>query len=378
MDNKNLESICKKYIDKFEMINDPIHHEIYKWEIAQIFQEFDVDADDFLGMLIRMQKASENLIDSAHQLPFAGLVEYARHEPETVREMFRALFADEHMDIETKQAAINDFIASSERLRQTYYPDSHLYVNNQRAVMMYLFLRYPNSNYGYKAAQAKRFADCIGFYEDWGSMTDFHLDIYSRMCEQVLAEIRQNEALLKTHQSRYEHPERPLHPDDHLHILLFDLIYSSQVYEFYDGITFNPINATARKLHFERIEKARALAGQVAEAQERAEQLATAKAYIAEHLTRGTAVTHKKFGDGVIEELIEQPDGYLIHVRFSQEEAAKKLLLVSAFQNGLAFAADEINETIRRYLPVLMKATEIPHELTRAMNELAPYEEYVE
>ena len=175
MNKTNLQSIFKKYIDNFEILNNEKNDETYKWEIAQEFQNFDVDAEDFVEMLAHMWKVSANLIDSSQQLPFYALVDYARKEPETVREMFRKLFAEEHLDNEAKQTVIDEFIASSEMLRKKYYPDSHLYMNNQRSVMMLLFLRYPESNYGYKASQAKSFADCIEFYEDWGPMTDFRL-----------------------------------------------------------------------------------------------------------------------------------------------------------------------------------------------------------
>ena len=148
MNKANLHSIFKKYIDNFETLNNSTNDETYKWAIAQEFQSFDVDAEDFAEMLARMWKVSDNLIDNSQQLPFYALVDYARREPETVREMFRKLFADEHLDPDAKQQTVNEFIEKSEELRKKYYPDSRLYVNNQRSVMMYLFLRYPDSNYG--------------------------------------------------------------------------------------------------------------------------------------------------------------------------------------------------------------------------------------
>ena len=192
MNHKNLQTIFQKYIENFEYINNKEHDENYKWEIANLFQSFDINAENFAEMLAEMWKLSANLVDSSQQLPFYALVDFARKEPETVREMFRKLFADEHIDLLTKQTRIQEFINSSEILRKKYYPDSRLYVNNQRSVMQYLFLRYPESNYGYKASQAKSFADCIEFYDDWGPMTDFQLDVYYRMCDQLVEEIKNN------------------------------------------------------------------------------------------------------------------------------------------------------------------------------------------
>ena len=123
MNKTNLQTIFKKYIDNFEMLNNRDNNEIYKWEIAQEFQSFDVDADDFVGMLDHMWKVSNNLIDSSQQLPFYALVDYARREEETetVREMFRKLFKEEHLDNKAKQAVIDEFIESGEQLRKKHY-----------------------------------------------------------------------------------------------------------------------------------------------------------------------------------------------------------------------------------------------------------------
>lgn len=375
MNKSNLQSIFKKYIDNFETLNNEKNDETYKWEIAQKFQNFDVDAEDFAEMLTYMWKTSENLIDSSQQLPFYALVDYARREPETVREMFRKLFADEHLDNTSKQVVIDEFIANSEELRKKYYPDSHLYMNNQRSVMMLLFLRYPNSNYGYKASQAKSFADCIEFYEDWGPMTDFRLDIFSRMCEQLIDEIKKNDALMETHMSRFENTERKLHPDENLHILTLDIIYSSQAYNFYGDMTFDSINAKSRKLYFERVAKAKELAENLEKAKSDIALLNEAKEYITKSLTKGVEVHHRAFGEGVIEECT----GTIISVHFSKTNETKKLGLTVAVGNGLvSLHSEEITQKIKEYIPVLDRETQIPGNLTRAVEELQPYLEYLD
>ncbi|MDD7470334.1 MAG: hypothetical protein PUK72_04455 [Oscillospiraceae bacterium] len=69
-------------------------------------------------MLKEMWKVSENLIDSAQSLPFYALVKFSEEEPDTVREMFKKLFSDEHMNYTDKQKAIDEFIESSEALRK--------------------------------------------------------------------------------------------------------------------------------------------------------------------------------------------------------------------------------------------------------------------
>ncbi len=375
MNNGNLQRIFKSYIDNFESINTK-HDESYKWEIAQKFQDFDVEADDFVAMLTKMWKASENIIDSSHQLPFYALVDYATNygEAETVREMFRNLFGQEVLSPAEKQERIDDFLRKSEELRMKHKPDSHLYIASQGTVMQLLFLRYPNSNYGYKASQAKSFADCIEFYDDWGPMTAFHLDVYNRMCDQVIEEIKKNEALLETHRSRYENTNRTFHADEAFHILLLDIIYSSQTYNFYEGIEFSPITAQARKLHFEKVAKAKELEELLKAAQEDAVLLAEAQEYLKNTLTEGLMLRHKTFGDGVIKSLV----GAILEVEFPQRGETKKLgLIVSMTNRLLVFDETEITEVIMKYIPVLQKERDIPEKVRRAQEALEPYMDYL-
>lgn len=375
MNRNNLKSIFKKYIDNFEMLNNEKNDEIYKWEIAQEFQNFDVDAPDFAEMLNHMWKTTDNLIDSSQQLPFYALVDYARKEPETVREMFRKLYAEEHMDTEAKQQLIDEFIASSEELRKKYNPDSRLYVNNQRSVMMYLFLRYPNSNFAYKASQAKSFADCIEFYDDWGPMTDFKLDIFYRMCEQLIEEIKTDDALMETHKSRFENTTRKLHPDENLHILVFDIIFSSQAYNFYDGMTYAPINAQARKLYFEKVAKAKELSETLNKAKEELVLLNEAKEYISKTLVPGMTVKHKTFGEGMIEEFADT----ILSVHFSKINDTKKLGISVVFANGLiTLASDEQTQKIKGYAPILSNESKIKTTISKTEDALQEYLEFLE
>lgn len=326
-------------------------------------------------MLTHLWKLSSNLIDSSQQLPFYAMVDYAKKEPETVREMFKKLYADEHLECEAKQKTITDFIEASESLRMKYYPDSRLYINNQRSVMMYLFLRYPDSNYGYKASQAKSFADCIEFYDEWGPMTDFRLDVFYRMCDQLVVEIKANEALIATHKSRFEKTDRALYPDENYHILALDIIYTSQAYNFYGDMTFTPINAQARKLHFERVAKAKELAEAVEKAKEDAELLNQAQKYLGKVLTEGASVKHRMFGEG----RVEKTAGTIVSVFFPKVSETKNLGLVVAFGNGLmTLTSDEETAKIKEYIPVLSKENDIPKNLTRAIEELQPYLEYLD
>lgn len=375
MNKKNLQTIFQKYIDNFEVLNNKDNDETYKWEIAQAFQGFDVDAPDFAEMLAQLWKVSSNLIDSSQQLPFYALVNYARKEPETVREMFRKLFAEEPLDCEAKQRTITEFIIASEQLRKKYDPDSRLYVNNQRSVMMYLFLRYPNSNYGYKASQAKSFADCVQFYDDWGPMTDFKLDIFYRMCDQLIEEIRRCDALKDTHRSRFENTDRQLFPDENYHILALDIIYTSQTYNFYEDMNFDPINAQARKLYFERVAKARNLAAAVEKSKADMDLLAEAQGYTNEVLAKGSTVRHRTFGEGMVSAFRQM----IISVFFPKLNETKHLGLAATIENGLiVLPTEEATAKLAAYIPILKKEKDLPKALAHAVEELQPYLEYLD
>lgn len=162
-------------------------------------ESFNPEAPDLPGMLYEAWKASENLIDSANQQPFYALVSYAKEEPETVRKMFRELFADDGGNLAERQEKIIAFIQSSEELKAKYAPGSWRYTNDQRSVMAYLFFHDPEHNYLYKATQAHEFADCVEFLDDWGAGANFTLDVYYRMCDELVAAIKDSPALLQTH-----------------------------------------------------------------------------------------------------------------------------------------------------------------------------------
>ena len=66
---------------------------------------------------------TENLIDSTTQ-PLYGMIFYAKKEPETVRNMFKALYAEDNGDLVVRQKKIDKFINDSEILRYKYAKDS--------------------------------------------------------------------------------------------------------------------------------------------------------------------------------------------------------------------------------------------------------------
>lgn len=122
------------------------------------------------------------MIDSYTQ-PLNGLVEFAKKEPDTVRSMFLDLLRTAAADVSVKQMAIQTFLDKSHQLRAKYFPDSYLYNDDLHSVTGYLFLYDSDHNYLYKATHCRSFADCMEFYDDWGSGKTTKLDVFFRMCD---------------------------------------------------------------------------------------------------------------------------------------------------------------------------------------------------
>ena len=99
-------------------------------------------------MLKKACRATVNMIDNYMQ-PFSGLVVMAEKdgEAETIRKMFRQLYAEDGGDLTIRQQKITAFLASCDELLAKNYPSSHLYKNDQRSAMAYLWFYDPDNNY---------------------------------------------------------------------------------------------------------------------------------------------------------------------------------------------------------------------------------------
>lgn len=382
MNDNHVQQIFKHYIEKFEYVNNSEHQEYYKWEIINRFHdEMDkalaTPAEELSTKLYELKKLTANLIDSYTQ-PFHGLVRFAEEEPETVRDMFKNLYADDGGDIEKRRLKVVEFLNKSHALRDKYFPDSYLYKDDMHSVTGYLFLYDPDHNYFFKATHAQIFADCVEFYDDWGSGDNVDLKIYYRMCDQLVEAIKNSKALMATDASRFENgwgvDPNTLYPDPEKHILAFDLIYCCSSYGLFDGITFVRPKTKERQLMQERKEKAVMLAGKLEEAKRNLERLEEAKEYVNAAFSEGKTIHHTKYGDGTI----KANSGTIITVDFP-EIGEKQLGTFVSAANGIISPTDEgYSEKIADYKALLKKEDSVKVALSVAEKEFAPYSEYLE
>lgn len=382
MNDIHMQQILNRYIDDFEKLNDPEHMEYYKWQIVKKFrpmmdEALETDGSEFAEKLMEAKKITSNLVDSYTQ-PFYGLVKFAEKEPDTVKKMFRELFTVSAGPMEKRQDAVSDFLKKSHELRDKYYPDSFLYKDDMHSVTTYLFLYDPDHNYIFKSSHALIFADCIEFYDDWGSGDSVKLDVYYRMCDQIASAVKHSPEMMKTDASRFENgwgvDPATFAPDAEKHILVFDLIYCCSTYGLFEGITFTRPKTKEKQLIQEKREKALRLSKDLEEARANYEKLTDALRYLDEAYAVGTAIQHKKYGDGKITD----KHGTTIEVNFKDGDIRKLGIVLSAVNGIIVSGIEGYSERIREYRDILKKESSIRSAVSFAEKNFAPYAEYLE
>ena len=324
MNELHMQQIFKHYIDDFEKLNDLEHMEYYKWQIVKRFRPLMDDAlksedSEFAANLLKVKKLTSNLVDSYTQ-PFQGLVRFSEREPETVRNMFKSLFENSDGTMEKRQNAVAAFLKKSHELRDKYFPGSYLYKDDMHSVTTYLFLYDPDHNYIFKSSHALIFADCIEFYDAWGSGDSVKLDVYYRMCDQIVSAIKNSPEMMKTDASRFENgwgiDPQTFALDKEKHILAFDLIYCCSTYGLFSGITFKRPKTKEKQLIQEKKEKAVRFAEELKTAQDDLKKLQEALEYLNTVFKMGVDIQHKKYGLGTITD----NNGSSIEIEFANGE----------------------------------------------------------
>lgn len=377
MNKENLNKLIAGYIEKFEYINNSENDENYKWVIAAQFRnKMDAlvngkDADLPAG-IASLCTFTSNLIDNATMHAFSALGIFAKQDARAVKEALRTLLADDNQDFSARRKKIESFILQCGELMQKYTPGNWRYVMDTRTAMAILALYDPDHYYLYKSTQAHEFADCVGFYDEWGSEKDFNQAVYYRMCDTLVEALREDKALMEVHQSRFENAKEPMHPDEALHLLAFDIIYSGIAYGLYSGMDYSHATSAEKKLYLQRREEAQKRLVAYQQAEEDAAKLAEAEAAFTKLTAPGAKVQSKAFGCGTVE---SQANGF-ISVDFGKN-STKFFDTIPSLANGFLMV-DGAESMLEAYHDVMQRAKTIPDRLRAAEEALATYSEYLE
>ena len=121
--------------------------EKYKWQAVKWFQDhWDIEAADFAGMLKESLAKTDNLLAFQNNFARGMICGFANLHPEKVREMFRALFDESRAVVERIEAfkgQSKELLKKDPNHVKNHYQDEH-------AISVYLWLRYPEKHYIYK------------------------------------------------------------------------------------------------------------------------------------------------------------------------------------------------------------------------------------
>ena len=211
--------IIRQYKEDFV---DRDKQEGYKWKAIKCFQDnWNIDAEDFAGMLNRALYKSDNLLDKRNIFPKAMIVELAEKEPNTVRDMFRNIY-DENVEITERVEA---FISSAKDLftrnRDLNNEKMKSHYQDQKVVGIYLFFRYPEKYFLYQFGKFKGFAAIIGYDAQIKQDDVQNIPAYYEMCEMVLAEVKKDKELQALSKGRLDFDR---YQDPEFHMLTEDII----------------------------------------------------------------------------------------------------------------------------------------------------------
>lgn len=355
MNQANLAKLFHNYIESYNVLTDAEHDELYKWRAVNHFQKYwNLEAENFGEMFEQAMGQSFNLINNSIVQPTSGIVFLCKQNKETeeeVREEFRKMLAPDGGDIKARQDRIDAFAAAINEKLQNAAPGKWKYDQDRRSVIMYLSFISPDDNFMFKSTEARAFANGCEFGEDIGSGQTFRLDVYYRMCKELVEEMKKNEKLCALLEEKLQgeanvdedETNSITEVDGRYNIYAYDLMYCAYAYNLYGDI---PVRKKTKLSSIEQKKQDRQiriqeLASQRDEAKEQVEQV---EAQLNENsLPDLTSMTVKniRYGAGTV---AEQSGKYLT-VEFSA--GAKKFVLPDAVTKG--FLKIEDTDTLRSF-----------------------------
>ena len=222
-DKIRLKEILVEYKKRFVQKQWP--DENFKWEAVKCFQDnWDVNADDFSGMLKKSLSKTDALLASPNNFPAQMIIKFAEIVPEEVRSMFLVLF-DESRDVYER---IDTFKQKSGVLLERYGSGAKHHYQKENPICTYLWLRYPDKYYVYKFREVKAVSDelqsdYIFKTGDYTNNIRNFLAFYNEIC----AELQQDEELKNMLASQITETH---YPDTELRTLTMDVGFFIRTY----------------------------------------------------------------------------------------------------------------------------------------------------
>ncbi len=344
MNTENLHELINRYEEHIDTIYNEEHDELFKWKAMKVWRDEWFKPDDaftsFADRFTAAKKEFSLFIDNSRMHPSSGVIKLWENEPEIVEHLFRdVLFADAHGDVSAVQDNMDKFLNEYENLRCKFFPSNWSYKQDRHSASVYLAMNNPDFNYVFKASEAQTMARYVDFGFSIGAGMSFSLPNYYRLCEEIVAALKEHKSLLDKHFARLtsEH-----YNDQSLHLLAFDIMYCCRAYNYFRGLTIPSTTKTTRKKSIssaltpeelaqreaERLAKIDALEQQITDLERSCDDFVDISLI-------GVQVTTAQYGVGTV---IEQ-DVNKIKVRFAEVE--KSFILDKKYVSRPRFEDDE-------------------------------------
>ena len=195
--------------------------ENFKWKAIQHFQKhWDIEATDFAAMLELALGKTYNLLLSGYYYAKSMLIQFAKEDPDGLRELFRMLY-DESRDLTER---VERFIAYAEDRKLNHNESGWKnHYQDTKSISVYLWLRYPDKYYIYKYGECRPAAEVLGnsFIPKRTASVENMIGSF-RMCDEIRDHIIRNEAIISTFKGLLT-PD--CYPDPEYRTLAFDVVF---------------------------------------------------------------------------------------------------------------------------------------------------------
>lgn len=336
MNTENLDKIIKNYIEDIPNSYNADHDELFKWRAVKHFQDnWNVNNEDFVNMLKEATSETSIFVNNSMVQPLNGLIKIAEQEPEIIKTVFKKLDDCNSKSVSERHNVIEECLKILNDKVKEYFGNSWKYKQEKRTIIFYLNIMHPDNNYFYKSTEAMHMANCLGF-SDLSTGSNFKLESYYNMCDQIREYIKDNKELLEVHKS---YLTDQCYEDKDLHILVFNIIYCSDTYGYYEksSIEYKKKKSISKKQQKEIEDIAERDTAENTNILLRKElaDIEDILSNLDEILVKDLEITHKIFGKGKI---INQIDNSII-VHFENNED-KKFVIPMAFTQGFITSTD--------------------------------------
>lgn len=210
--------------------------EQYKWQAIKWFQDhWNIEAEDFAKMLDESLGKTYNLLNSGKYFAKNMITWFADIEPEYVREMFRNLF-DETLEYGKR---IKTFKEKADYALAHFTPEAKNHFQDEKAISIYLWLKYPDDYYIYKFNEVKNMLSCLesDYIVKKGKG---NIPTAYKLYNEMLEVIKEDEELISLVDS---YIREDCYPDPKYHTLTFDVgFYISRYFKdnVWYGKDFDP------------------------------------------------------------------------------------------------------------------------------------------